>query len=111
MGAVRSIRSFPRRPAPGARGLLLGPTASVRLQIPVTSVSPCSGRTTAKPKRDLNVHRLRASIHGGVRELPAETTIPGQIAAPLLLLDDGRLLAFVVDRGRPGTMTLWQFAR
>ena len=35
-----------------------------------------------------------------------ETTIPGQIAAPLRL-DDGRLLAFVVDRGRPGTMTLW----
>jgi len=36
----------------------------------------------------------------------AETTIPGQIAAPLLL-DDGRLLAFVVDRARPGTMKLW----
>jgi hypothetical protein len=61
-----------------------------------------------KAKHDLNVHRLRASIQGGpVREQPTETTIPGQIAAPLLL-DDGRLLAFVVDRGRPGTMTLWQ---
>jgi hypothetical protein len=35
-----------------------------------------------------------------------ETNIPGQIAAPLLL-EDGRLLAFVVNRTRPGTMTLW----
>ncbi len=50
-------------------------------------------------KRDLNVHILRGSIR--------ETSIPGQIAAPLLL-EDGRLLAFVVDRGRPGTMKLWQ---
>jgi hypothetical protein len=38
---------------------------------------------------------------------PIQTTpIPGQIAAPWRL-DDGRLLAFVVDRSRPGTMTLW----
>lgn len=36
-----------------------------------------------------------------------ETTIPGQIAAPLVL-DDGRILAFVVDRRGPCTMTLWQ---
>ena len=35
-----------------------------------------------------------------------ETSIPGQIGAPLLLAD-GRLLVFVVDRNRPGTMTLW----
>jgi hypothetical protein len=39
-------------------------------------------------------------------DAPRATTIPGQIAAPLRL-DDDRLLAFVVDRGRPGTMTLW----
>ena len=39
--------------------------------------------------------------------LPVETTIPGQIAAPLIL-DDGRILSFVVDRDRPGTMRLWQ---
>jgi hypothetical protein len=36
-----------------------------------------------------------------------QTAIPGQIAAPLLL-EDGRLLAFVVDRNRPGTMKLWR---
>ena len=35
-----------------------------------------------------------------------ETTIPGQISAPLELAD-GRLLAFVVDRERPGNLTLW----
>jgi hypothetical protein len=59
-------------------------------------------------KRDRNVHLLHASIHDGprAREQPRETTIPGQIAAPLVR-DDGRLLAFVVDRDRPGTMTLW----
>ena len=58
-------------------------------------------------KRDLNVHVLRGSLRDGPpRELPRPTPIPGQISAPLLL-DDGRLLAFVVDRGRPGTMTLW----
>ena len=32
--------------------------------------------------------------------------MPGQIAFPLWL-PDGRLLSFVVDRSRPGTMTLW----
>lgn len=58
-------------------------------------------------KKDLNVHFVRGSLHDGVKELPRATTIPGQIAAPLLL-EDGRLLAFVVDRGRPGTMKLWQ---
>ena len=36
----------------------------------------------------------------------AATPIPGQIAAPLLL-DNGSLLAFVVDRTQPGTMSLW----
>jgi len=60
-------------------------------------------------KKDLTVHMRRASIqdrdyrHASI----SDTRIPGQIAAPLLLAD-GRLLAFVVDRGRPGTLTLWQ---
>jgi len=59
-------------------------------------------------QRDLNVH-LRHGVIDGERILASSivaTTIPGQIAAPLRL-QDGRLLAFVVDRGRPGTMTLW----
>ena len=38
---------------------------------------------------------------------PRATSIPGQIAAPWRA-DDGSLLAFVVDRGRPGTLTLWR---
>ena len=59
-------------------------------------------------KRDRRVHFVRGNIGAGAaqRRNPAETTIPGQIAAPLLL-DDGRLLAFVVDRQRPGTLRLW----
>lgn len=59
-------------------------------------------------KRDRRVHFIRGSIHQGdsSRRQPMETAIPGQIAAPLLL-DDGRLLAFVVDRQRPGTLRLW----
>jgi hypothetical protein len=59
-------------------------------------------------KRDRRVHFVRGSIQQAetARRQPAETTIPGQIAAPLLL-DDGRLLAFVVDRQRPGTLRLW----
>ncbi len=60
-------------------------------------------------QRDLNVHLRRAAIDGNrISGDPIRaTTIPGQIAAPLLL-DDRRLLAFVVDRTRPGTMKLWQ---
>lgn len=58
-------------------------------------------------QRDLNVHLLEGSISEDPQRLPRATSIPGQIAAPLLL-EDGRWLAFVVDRGRPGTMTLWQ---
>jgi hypothetical protein len=59
-------------------------------------------------KRDLNVHLRRGVIEGTHVEGPPvrPTTIPGQIAAPLVL-EDGRLLAFVVDRDRPGTMKLW----
>jgi hypothetical protein len=59
-------------------------------------------------QRDLNVHVRDGVIRGGGIEAGPirETTISGQIAAPCLL-PDGRLLAFVVDRGRPGTMKLW----
>ncbi len=59
-------------------------------------------------QRDLHVHLRHGLITGGsIATTPIiATTIPGQIAAPLRL-DDGRLLAFVVDRGQPGTMTLW----
>jgi hypothetical protein len=59
-------------------------------------------------KRDLTVHLRHAAIRG--ERIDGEpiraTPLPGQIAAPVLL-EDGRLLAFVVDRDRPGTMTLW----
>ena len=59
-------------------------------------------------KRDIRVHFLKTNIDGErSATLPVETTISGQIAAPLLL-DDGRILAFVVDRDRPGTLKLWQ---
>jgi hypothetical protein len=60
-------------------------------------------------QRDLNVHLRRGQIDGAaVDEQPVvPTTIRGQIAAPLWV-DDERLLAFVVDRHRPGTMKLWQ---
>ena len=61
-----------------------------------------------KQKRDLSVHIRRGRITDpGIELTPIQQTpIPGQIAAPLLL-EDGRLLAFVVDRDRPGTMKLW----
>lgn len=62
---------------------------------------------------DRSVHLRRAALtDGGTGELTItaedvrETTLPGQIAAPLQLAD-GRLLAFVVDRRGPCTMTLW----
>jgi hypothetical protein len=60
-------------------------------------------------QRDRLVHFRRASLAGSeiVGEDIRETTVPGQIAAPLLLAD-GRVLAFVVDRRGPCTMTLWQ---
>jgi hypothetical protein len=58
-------------------------------------------------KEDRNVHFCKGSIHRTDNPQPVETNIPGQIAAPLLL-PDGRLLGFVVDRHRPGTLKLWQ---
>ena len=62
-------------------------------------------------QRDLNVHMLRASIDKGPTAAgqPVETNIPGQIAA-CCVAHDGRILAYVVDRGQPGTITLWQSA-
>lgn len=59
-------------------------------------------------RRDLAVHLRQGVVTGeSIAASPLRaTTIPGQIAAPCRL-DDGRLVAFVVDRGRPGTMTLW----
>ncbi|MDA1236761.1 MAG: sialidase family protein [Acidobacteria bacterium] len=59
-------------------------------------------------KQDRTVSFRRGWLDDGhLRTEPLhDTTIPGQISAPLLL-NDGRLLAFVVDRNRPGTMTLW----
>lgn len=59
-------------------------------------------------KRDLSVHLRNGRRDAAMKpsDAPQATTLPGQIAAPLFF-DDGRLLAFVVDRGRPGTMTLW----
>ena len=64
-------------------------------------------------KCDLNVHFRRATLTdsdaGGLKitgDGIRQTTLPGQIGAPLQLAD-GRLLAFVVDRRGPCTMTLW----
>jgi hypothetical protein len=79
-------------------------------------IGPASGEYIAlfwthdlEHKKDLTVHLRRASIsdHDADTTPLRATPIPGQIAAPLLL-EDGRLLAFVVNRGRPGTLTLWQ---
>lgn len=60
-------------------------------------------------KQDLTVHFRQANIKDKDPCKPpvTDTKIPGQIASPLLL-EDGRILAFVVDRGKPGTMKLWQ---
>ena len=60
-------------------------------------------------QRDLNVHLRRGVIDGTVvnGRSVGPTTVRGQIAAPLLV-GDGGLLAFVVDRHRPSTMKLWQ---
>lgn len=57
-------------------------------------------------KNDLTVHFRRGTINDKSPCVPIATPIRGQIGAPLLL-DDGRLLGFVVDRERPATMKLW----
>lgn len=59
-------------------------------------------------KQDLHVHHRSAVVEGNTICLNPirATNMPGQIAAPLLTAD-GKLLAFVVDRTQPGTMTLW----
>lgn len=58
-------------------------------------------------RRDLPVHMRHFQLKDD--QLSASpitsTRIPGQIAAPLWL--ESRLLAFVVDRGAPATMSLW----
>ena len=62
-------------------------------------------------QRDLNVHMLQASINeeAGASASPVETCLPGQIAA-CGLTEDGQCAVLVVDRGSPGTLTLWQSA-
>jgi hypothetical protein len=60
-----------------------------------------------RQRRDRHVHLLRGRVGVPASGQPVETSIPGQIAAPLAL-DDGELLALVVDRGEPGTITLWK---
>ena len=64
-----------------------------------------------RQKVDLPVHACRGTLNNW-RSADVElweTSIHGQIAAPLLL-DDGRWLAFVVRRSRPATLTLWESA-
>ena len=60
-------------------------------------------------RKDLTLHQLLGSLADGSRAAsePQATSIPGQIAAAGITAD-GRLLAFIVDRGNPGTLTLWQ---
>lgn len=62
-------------------------------------------------KRDLAVHFRHGRLtHDALALGPLrDSGIPGQIAAPYQAAD-GRLMAFVVDRGRPGTMRLWTSA-
>ncbi|MBL8848802.1 MAG: exo-alpha-sialidase [Planctomycetaceae bacterium] len=59
-------------------------------------------------KRDLNVHMRTGRIEANefVGGPVFDTGLPGQISAPCVLAD-GRVIGFVVDRGHPGTMTLW----
>ncbi len=59
-------------------------------------------------ERDLTVHLTRFSVSNRhAKPTITDTGIPGQIAAPVML-PDGRLLVFVVDRSGPMTMKLWQ---
>ncbi|MBL9206179.1 MAG: exo-alpha-sialidase [Opitutaceae bacterium] len=58
-------------------------------------------------KCDLSVHLLRGGLDSPVNpNAPIDTGLTGQIAAPLLL-EDGRLAAFVVERGQPSRLVLW----
>ena len=64
-------------------------------------------------KRDLDVHLRHGCVSvqsDGTATIEChpihQTPIRGQIAAPCYL-PDGRLVAFVVDRNRPGTLSLW----
>jgi len=59
-------------------------------------------------QKDLNVHFRSAELKQNTIEgtPPAGLPITGQICAPLFC-PDGRLLAFVVNRTQPGTMSLW----
>jgi hypothetical protein len=61
-----------------------------------------------KAQKDLNVHMRRGSIHQANEATSSirATNIRGQIAAPAVL-QDGRWLAFVVDRAGPSTIRLW----
>lgn len=58
-------------------------------------------------QKDLTVHLRKGSIDSTAPAVITATNIVGQISAPLLL-PDGRLLAFVVDRSQPSTMKLWE---
>ncbi len=59
--------------------------------------------------RDLNVHLTRQLLteDPSLAAMPRDTGLRGQIAAPLLTVS-GILFALVVDRGLPGTITLFQ---
>jgi hypothetical protein len=62
----------------------------------------------AQLKKDLTVKACRGRVLDGQEARIAiwQTSIPGQIAAPLLL-PSGRWLALVVDRRPPAAITLW----
>lgn len=59
-------------------------------------------------KCDLPVHFLKGRFFSSrlICEPIRITSIPGQISAPLLL-PDGNLIVFVVNRENPGSLTLW----
>jgi hypothetical protein len=59
-------------------------------------------------KKDLTVHACRGTLsEGNILNFERwATSLPGQIAAPLVL-PDGRLLAAVVDRRKPAEIRLW----
>ena len=61
-----------------------------------------------RQKCDLPVHFLKGMVSGSSLFCGPvqQTSMPGQIATPCLL-PNGHLVAFVVDRNKPGTLTLW----